>query len=117
MNDILQKNAIECLLELSDENFQRRVWAGFSETEMSSFTEAVCRLFDDTGLGDLLGEKTGVAFTPAIDVKLRELSILITTGPRLESMPLSSIIEHPKMCEIRRVAAKILGQMKQEGIG
>ena len=45
---------VECLRELSDEHLQRRVWLASSGPEVSSFEEAICGLFDDTGLGDAI---------------------------------------------------------------
>jgi hypothetical protein len=47
-------NVLECLQELADEKFQHRVWAVSSGPEVSSFSEAICGLFDDTGLGDAI---------------------------------------------------------------
>lgn len=41
---------LEALRELSDANYQAILWTGKSEGEQSSFTEAVCVLFDDAGL-------------------------------------------------------------------
>ena len=45
---------VECLRELADEKFQQRVWLASSGPEVSSFEEAICGLFDDTGLGDAI---------------------------------------------------------------
>jgi len=41
---------LEALRELSDADYQSALWDGKSAGEQSSFTEAVCVLFDDAGL-------------------------------------------------------------------
>ena len=59
MNPNIQR-IIWGLEELSDQSEQERLWAGIGNdrNEMSSLDEAVCRMFDDTGLSRLL-EKGG----------------------------------------------------------
>jgi hypothetical protein len=44
----------QALEELSEIEIQKRIWLGDSNDEQSSFEEAVCRLFDDAGLGKAL---------------------------------------------------------------
>jgi hypothetical protein len=68
---------IECLKELADESFQRRVWLASSGPEVSSFDEAVCGLFDDSGLGRSLETQSPI-FNAAIDKSLGELDSLVT---------------------------------------
>ena len=64
------------------------------------------------------GEKQAIpVFNAEIDESLRELDrLVIDAGPAFQSMPPSSLIEHPKMREIRCAAAKVLAKMEQEGI-
>lgn len=109
--------AISFLNELADEYFQRKVWLASTGPEISSFDEAICGLFDDTGLGHLLEKQEHPVFSTEIDESLRKLDRLVTDASRMfQSMSPASVIEHPKMQEIRCAAAKALAQMEQEGI-
>ena len=55
------------LRELSDVEYQRRVWTGRDgDNEMSSFLECVSRLFDDSGL-DLALERDQTIYGSEID--------------------------------------------------
>ena len=81
---IITKNSfkllISCLEELSDLEFQKRVWLRGEGPEESSFVELTCQLFDDTGLDDLLSNKGQcVIFSKDIDLLLCELSKIIDT--------------------------------------
>ena len=108
---------VECLNELADEDFQKRVWLASSGPEISSFDEAICRLFDDTGLGRLLEKQSPQVLSSEIDESLRELDKLVIRASQLfHAMPPASMIEQPQMREIRCAAAKVLAQMEQEGI-
>jgi hypothetical protein len=107
---ILKTKVIEGLQELSDEAFQRRVWLASSGPEVSSFDEAICGLFNDSGLDSLLesSERPSVLTDDVYD-GLRELSRLVGRAARtLSSLPPIAVIEHPKMREIRAIAGNIL---------
>lgn len=41
------KNIRSCLIEISDLSYQKRVWLGRDSVKVSSFTELMCRLYDD----------------------------------------------------------------------
>jgi hypothetical protein len=115
--DFAKDRVIELLNELADEGFQRKVWLAPDGPKISSFDEAICGLFDDTGLGDLLEKQSPPVFTSEIDTILRELDQLSTQASHLfRTMPPASIVDHPKMCEVRCMAAKVLAQMEQERI-
>jgi len=60
------------LLELADDALQRHVWLGHSKTEVSSMTETIAALFDDSSLDRAL-EKQQVVFSPEIDNELGQL--------------------------------------------
>ena len=93
----------DCLHELSDESYQRRIWTGSSGPEISSLTEATCQLFDDSAL-DLAFEK-GLVFGEPVDEMLKEL------GTRLveisDNRPPLDVINDPKMVAIRQLSAQI----------
>ena len=101
------QNIIWGLEELADRDFQERVWLGNSENEMSSFTEAVCTTFDDTGLSVALASKNE---NGQISTEFREKAIHLR---RLlkdidESLGPRAIITHPKMAKVRDAAKEML---------
>jgi hypothetical protein len=55
---------------LADEAYQRQLWLAAGGPEVSSFTECISRLWDDSGLSDALDRPQGV-YTPEIDDQLR----------------------------------------------
>lgn len=107
---VYKENAIHSLEEFADISVQRRRWLSEGGPEVSSFTEAVCQLFDDTGLGDAL-KKPGAlpVFSAAIDDRLRELSKAVGRFDH-EMEPLKQI-DHPNMQKIRELAASILAEI------
>jgi len=64
------------LKELSDADYQQRVWAKRSDSEASSLNEATAALYDDSGLGEAL-EKNDVTFSPEIDRRLSDLRVVL----------------------------------------
>ena len=67
----------DALLELSDAEYQRRVWTGQgTATEMSSFDETIERLFDDSGLAGAL-ERGDDVYGSKTDSDLRKLEGLV----------------------------------------
>jgi hypothetical protein len=104
---------VDRLRELSDLDYQRRVWAHGSTDEMSSYDEAICGLFDDTGLARSLdGPLAQCVFRVDIDFQLRKLAKLTSEFSDVESMmsPIEAI-DHPQMQEIRAKAAMILSEL------
>lgn len=53
-NDIWLKKTAEVLREFSSREFQERVWLKGLGPEVSSYEEAMCRLFDDIGFSRLI---------------------------------------------------------------
>lgn len=96
-----------CLEELSDIEFQKRVWVRGEGPEVSSYSEAVCQLFDDTAIGDFLDDtENGVVLSEELDSLLRELSnILDLIDYRIGA---SNIIKHPHWPKVRQLAADAL---------
>jgi hypothetical protein len=101
------QNLIWGLEELSDLEFQKRVWTGRSDGEMSTFEEAICATFDDSGLGIALDSERKRAELPSAlcDVAMK-LDSLVKKVPRGLS-PMETI-SHPKMSDVREVAKKML---------
>lgn len=100
----------DCLGELSDKSFQQRIWMASSGPEVSSFTEAVCQLFDDSGL-DLALNK-GSAFGNPIDDLLKQLQARLAEIPH--DAPPMNIINDEKMVIVRDIASHILKIMKTD---
>lgn len=101
------------LEEPSDKSEQERLWARIKNdgTEMSSFTEAICCMFDSTGLGDLLNKDTPIDRIPRQQASnLRRLRKL--AGSISEDLSPIEQIEHPVMREIRQVAAETLRALR-----
>ncbi len=70
----LDKNRIkDALSEIADESYQAVAWTGANPSIMSSLTEALCSLYDDSGLGDVLDDPDDVAFTAEIDLAIELL--------------------------------------------
>lgn len=66
----------DALAELSDAEYQRRVWMGRgAANEMSSFDESVERLFGDSGLSIALDR--GGVYGSHVDDELRRLHALV----------------------------------------
>jgi hypothetical protein len=53
-NDLWLKKTAEILKEFSSLEFQERVWVKGLGPEVSSYEEAMCRLFDDLGFSRLI---------------------------------------------------------------
>lgn len=95
-----------CLRELSDLEFQRRVWVKGSDTEASSFNEVVCQLFDDYGLEELLQKKDQIVFTKEIDSLLRKISSLIDSID--DGLSQEKIIKLPIWKDVLYNSSKVL---------
>ena len=104
----LNRNTLRCRLEeLADEAEQKRLWLGGSTDEMSSFSEAQCGVFNDSGLGRML-DKGVVASEFGPDVaklalELRSLCKMIPTN-----VPETEVIDDEVMLLIRVVANQLL---------
>ncbi|HEX5442955.1 MAG TPA: hypothetical protein VFW87_03960, partial [Pirellulales bacterium] len=107
---VYKENAIHSLEELADIRMQHRRWLSAGGSEVSSFTEAVCQLFDDTGLGDALEKPDAPpVFSASIDDRLRELSKAV--GRFDHEIEPQKQIDHPDMQTIRDLAARILAEI------
>ncbi|MCH2546798.1 MAG: hypothetical protein MK052_04205 [Alphaproteobacteria bacterium] len=108
MNEqIYIENVIEILKELSDKQYQTNVWLNVDNPHnfVGSFSEAVCVLLDDSGIGHLLKENE-VIISRSVTEILRSMSDVIDEidGRR----PEEEIINDPKMQIVREKASRIL---------
>lgn len=88
------------LEELSDRELQQRLWTGEVDGEISSFTEAICSTFDDSGLGLILdsGQPTDQISAEAM-LKAVQLDYVIKKIP--QSVASLDIICHAAMEDVR----------------
>jgi hypothetical protein len=94
------------LHEMSDLEYQSRVWTGRGgRDEMSSFVECVERLYDDSGL-ELALDADEPVFGTAIDDQLRELGNLV--GKIDADQSPEELIASPRMRMARERAGAIL---------
>ena len=105
MSNLIKPLIISSLQELADYNFQRRVWLATAGPEISSFTEAVSGLFDDSGVGNAL-EQHSLVFSTGIDSLFRNLRKELQQIDH--TRPPAAIISDPCMDRVRTIAADLL---------
>lgn len=93
-----------CLRDLSDRDFQQRVWVRGEGAEVSSLIETLCELFDDSGLGMALEQGTCV-YDTVTDCGLRELGECMGRISRREG--LARILESREWMRIVQLAAEL----------
>lgn len=97
------------LRELSDAQFQQRVWIDGSDSEVSSMVEVTEELFGDSCLNSAL-ENNAVTFSPTADGELRKLHSLLHTSLEAEAkFGTASVIASAHWAQVRVLAHRILG--------
>ncbi len=92
---------IDSLRDLSDRVAQERSWLIHRDGSVPSPVELVSSLFDDSGLGELLGD--GSVFSPDTDQLLRQLS---TMADEVDlSQPPERLLNDPGWQQLREQAA------------
>jgi hypothetical protein len=107
---VLHRCVSECLDEFSRIEEQRRLWLGINAdgSEISSFVECCCRLFDDSGLGDEL-DRGENPYPPAIMEKFRKLDQLLKSVDIDQDE--EDVMNSPAMVPVRSLAAEILREL------
>lgn len=110
MNCVDLKILFDALIELGDLDVQRKLWLPGGQ-EMSSFADAVERMFTDSGLGSAI-DLGGVVFSAEIDhdiILLRKLLSQIDRnhGPQ-------RLIYDKSMPLIREKAISIFNEIKKQ---
>jgi hypothetical protein len=103
------REIIEALEELSDVEAQKRLWVNGGPEGVSSFTEAICGVFDDGGVTRAL-ESGELAQRPKLQKLFEQLDALV--GKVDEGRPPDQIIQDPEMAVIRDVASQLLSELK-----
>lgn len=102
-----QRLVLDSLRELSDASFQTRVWLRREGEEISSPTETVNQLFDDSGLGDLLeGE---LVFSEKADSLLKELSRHVDTINF--EQPIEELLFGERWLRLRQLASDAMSEV------
>ena len=110
---VIRENVIDCLKSLADSSYQRNAWLASSGPIVSSFSEDVSQLFDDTGLSDALEHGTRI-FGDVIDRDLRALGEAVIAVD--ESTPPADLLDSDELANIRQLAASLLSRISaQEG--
>ncbi|MDO9222950.1 MAG: hypothetical protein Q7U20_04465 [Caulobacter sp.] len=102
------------LEEFSDRQMQLRVWANVenADGEMSSFVEASCGLFDDSGLGLALdSDQTGLPDKIVED--LAALDGALRRAENCSDRPILDFIETSEMARVRELATQLLSKLQE----
>jgi hypothetical protein len=102
---VYQRVVLQALSEIADRRFQERVWLSAEGPEIGSLIEAVNRLFDDSGLGDVLGK--GTVFSAEVDELLTELDRLVVPLTEEHQNP-AALLKDSRLARIRELAASAL---------
>ena len=106
---------LECLKELSDVDYQKRVWIVGTQNEVSGFNDVVAALFDDSALDEAL-QKNEITFTIELDDLFRALGEKIGSLP--DNLSTKQLINLPKWKDITELAKKIIAILgRDQGIG
>lgn len=107
MNKIIFNNIYEDILEISRRELQEELWLGKNPEKCSSYTEVMCRLFDDNNFENFINFSVyEIGFSPQLIEKLKLLSIKLDNYREL--IDDEKIINDPKWEEIREVAKKVI---------
>ena len=107
---------LECLRELSSRELQEASWLGGDPENTFSFTEAICGVFDDSGLmRELESGRLQAVVSEELLQKLAQLYDAIDLIPE-ESSP-ATILEHPGMESVRTLAGELLRLFERDWKG
>lgn len=108
MSRVVDELIEDALGELADEAYQRRVWLSAKGPEVSSLSECISRLWDDSGLSDAL-ERPSTLYTVEIDNNLRQLDEYLrqldhSRDPR-------AVLDDPQLAQVRAQAQRLRNQL------
>lgn len=112
MTNVVQALVVDGLGELADEAAQRALWLASDGPEVSSFTECLSRIWDDSGLSDALDRPQDV-YTTEIDDRLRSLrATLARIDDRLAP---NAILDDPRLRRARLEAQELYERIASDG--
>lgn len=110
MKAMNKQSVVWALEELSSREEQERLWlSDGSSGEVSSFTEAICGVFDDGGISRALDSNE---LSDELAIRFRELSRLVDKIPQ-NARPQDQI-DHPAMIEIVRLSQELMDLLAKE---
>lgn len=114
MTRVMDELVEAALRELADEDEQRQLWLAAEGPRISSFTECISQLWDDSGLSDALDGQSGAVYTSEIDERLRKLRDVLRNidGNRAPE----EILRDPPLDEGRAVAQRLLMDLRYFGL-
>lgn len=113
MNKIIFNNIYEDVLEISSRKLQDELWLGKNPKKCSSFTEVMCRLFDDNNFENFINFSVyEIGFSPKLIEELKLLSVKLDNY--LELIDDEKIINDPNWEEVRKVAKKVIALWDKE---
>ena len=107
---VVEELVEDALRELADEKYQRELWLASDGPEVSSLSECISRLLDDSGLGDAL-EAPDPVYTAEIDRRLLALQDLLTRMD--DSRPPHEILDDPQLAQARGIASGLLQVLRR----
>lgn len=106
---------IDALRELSNLDFQERVWVHGSSTEVSSMNEVAAALFNDSGL-DVALEKTPITFSPEADQELRQLRSMLQRAMQQQvELSTHAVIQSAEWKRVRLSATRLIEVISRIG--
>ena len=104
-----------CLREMSDLEYQRRIWLGHDPSKVSSFTELMCRLYDDFTFKDFIKIMALKSLNADLVKELNDLDSKIESFKKnsASNKDDADIINEPAWIIIANDAKKILLNFKQ----
>ena len=112
MKQILDELIEDALRELADEERQRTLWLSTGPPEVSSFSECVSRLWDDSGLAAAM-EQPGLVYDNKIDEELRRLDAVL--GHVNAEQQVARLLTDPYLIQARGMAQALLKDLRRFG--
>jgi len=107
MKEIVMRNIYNDIKEISSRYLQEESWLGNDPNKCSSYTEVMCRLFDDNRVEDFLKSTVlEIGFSQELILVFNKLVIKLNNYSELQ--PDSEIINDPRWEEIRKIAEKVI---------
>lgn len=109
-------DSIDGLLdELSDTEFQHRVWVHGEGPEVSSYSELMCGFFDDFSFDSFVEDSwEELHLSESLRSELRHIKSLLTDYNKEDSMDDEQIVNDPKWLEIVEEAKNALRHLRAE---
>ncbi len=106
---------IESLQVFASKDMQEKLWMYGDKNQMSSFEEACCGVFDDSGLTRAIDSGyLQKHFSVDLCEKVQDFDRFLGFLPS-NARP-EEVINHPKMGEVRKLAGELLELFAQGGI-